>query len=332
MASSHCGPSSSMTVLPQAVRRRRPLALIRPAFGLRSALGLALAAVVGAGTAVVAAPSSPPTAPMAIPDTATVNRDQTNATVDDSDLKLAATAIVDQAISSGALTDEPATLSAQPAAALMSAVYATLQRARSADPSLNPADTRSLMGPVPYNLAHQIRVSYGHRHITLTHTLRRFQHEVFVGVARGFGLDRQHDNVLPARPQPADGVYVLPVLPPLPANPSVAMVALRAAMTRLGEPYVWAAAGPDTFDCSGLVRWAYGRAGIRLEHYTGFQWNEGRHIPAGDVLPGDLILFYKDISHVGIYLGAGWMLNAPYTGQYVNVVPVHGKVAGIVRP
>ena len=198
------GPSSSMTVLPAAVRRRRrPLALVRPAFGLRSALGLALAAVVGAGTAVVAAPSSIPTAPTAVPDTATVNRDQTNASVDDSDLQLAATAIVDQAISSGALTSEPDTLSTQPAAALMSAVYATLQQARTADPSLDPVDTRSLMGPVPYNLAHQIHVSYGHRHITLTHTLRRFQHEVFVGVARGFGLDRQHDHVLPARPQPA---------------------------------------------------------------------------------------------------------------------------------
>ena len=71
---------------------------------------------------------------MALPDTATVNRDQTNATVDDSDLTLAATAIVDQAISSGALTDEPGTLSTQPAAAMMSAVYATLQQARTATP------------------------------------------------------------------------------------------------------------------------------------------------------------------------------------------------------
>jgi cell wall-associated NlpC family hydrolase len=110
------------------------------------------------------------------------------------------------------------------------------------------------------------------------------------------------------------------------------MVAIRAALSRLGQPYVWAAAGPGTFDCSGLVRWAYGQAGLSLVHYTGTQWDQGRLVAPRDVLPGDLILFYRALSHVGIYLGAGWMLNAPYTGQYVSVMPVHGEVAGIVRP
>jgi cell wall-associated NlpC family hydrolase len=318
-------------VLPADVRRRRPIDLIRPTGLFRPALGLALVAVIGVGTAVVAAPTSTPATPP-LPAVA-VARDRTNANVDDSDLQLAATAIVDQAVASGALAAAPATLATEPAAALMTAVYANLEQARVADPGLGPTDTRSLMGPVPFNLSHPLQHLRVRRpRITLTHTLRLFRHAVGVGVSRGLGLNRRHDDVMPARPQRADGVYVDPVLPPVPAHADVAMVALRAAMTRLGEPYVWAAAGPDTFDCSGLVRWAFGKAGLKLLHYTGFQWEEGRHIAATDVLPGDLILFYRSVSHVGIYLGAGWMLNAPYTGQYVNVVPVHGEVAGIVRP
>jgi cell wall-associated NlpC family hydrolase len=261
-----------------------------------------------------------------------VERDQRNASIDAADLQLAATVLVDQAVSSGALSAPPATLSTEPAAAVMSAVYATLQQARAKDPSLQPRGTTALMGPTPFNLMHQIHISARHPRHPLTHALRLFTHAVSVGVSNGLGLGRIHDAVLPARPQQADGVYVEPVLPPLPANPSVAMVAVRAAMTRLGDPYVWAAAGPDTFDCSGLVRWAWGKAGLKLLHYTGYQWDAGRLIPPADALPGDLVLFYGDLSHVGIYLGSGWMLNAPYTGQYVNVVPVHGKVAGIVRP
>jgi cell wall-associated NlpC family hydrolase len=294
-------------------------------------LALSLAIVTGIATAVVAAPSAslPKVAPLPA---FAVARDQRNASIDDSDLQLAAAVLVDQAVSSGALSAPPANLSSQPAAAIMTAVYATLQQARVNDPSLQPRDTRTLMGPVPFNLVHQIRIRARHPRHPLTHTLRRFTHSVAVGLSHGLGLNRKHDAVFPARPQRADGVYVEPVLPTLPANPSVAMVAIRAAMTRLGDPYVWAAAGPDTFDCSGLVRWAFGRAGLKLLHYTGYQWEEGRLIPAADALPGDLVLFYGDLSHVGIYLGSGWMLNAPYTGQYVNVVPVHGKVAGIVRP
>ncbi|HVW80153.1 MAG TPA: C40 family peptidase [Mycobacteriales bacterium] len=287
--------------------------------------------MIGIATAVVAAPSSrlPGVAPLGL--TAPV-RDRLNASIDDSDLHLAATALVDQAVADGVLAAPPDDLQAQPAAAIMTAVDATLQQARADDPSLQPRDTERLMGPVPFNLTHQIHISARHPWHPLTHALHRFAHAVAVGVSRGLGLGRTHDAVYPAQPQRPDGVYVHPALPPVPSDPSIAMVAIHAAMTRLGDPYVWAAAGPHTFDCSGLVRWAFGKAGLRLLHYTGFQWEEGRLIPARDALPGDLVFFYRDLSHVGIYLGSGWMLNAPYTGQYVNVVPVHGKVAGIVRP
>jgi cell wall-associated NlpC family hydrolase len=286
---------------------------------LRAAVGLALCAAAGTGASVLAASPDRPGPAQA-------------AEMNASDLQLAANAIVQQAVSSGALASAPDDVDSRPAYALMTAIYATLQDARNSDPNLEPTDTTSLMGPVPYNLRHRLHPRAHHRHIVTTHTLEQFQHAVRVGTSRGLGMHHRHDHVMPAPRQPRDGVYVEPVLPPLPHDPSVAMVAIRAALSKLGEPYVWGAAGPDTFDCSGLVRWAFGKAGLPLLHYTGYQWNEGRLVPPRDILPGDLVLFYRDLSHVGIYLGAGWMLNAPFTGQYVNVVPVHGKVQGIVRP
>jgi cell wall-associated NlpC family hydrolase len=115
-------------------------------------------------------------------------------------------------------------------------------------------------------------------------------------------------------------------------HPTVGEVALRAAMKQLGRPYVWGGAGPSTFDCSGLTMRAYARGGVRLTHFTGSQWNQGRLIPARDALPGDLILFGHPVFHVAMYLGAGWMLNAPFTGHYVDVAPVWKHVAGVIRP
>jgi peptidoglycan DL-endopeptidase CwlO len=107
-----------------------------------------------------------------------------------------------------------------------------------------------------------------------------------------------------------------------PTGDSVEAIALRYALTRRGDPYVWGAAGPDEFDCSGLVVWAYAQEGISLPHYTGSLWNEGMHVSQSDLQPGDLVFFYQDISHVGIYIGDGLMVDAPSTGQDVMVQPV----------
>jgi peptidoglycan DL-endopeptidase CwlO len=98
--------------------------------------------------------------------------------------------------------------------------------------------------------------------------------------------------------------------------------ALRWALTRLGDEYVWGAAGPTTFDCSGLVMWAYEQVGIQLEHFTGDQWNEVVHVPRSELKPGDLVFFYPGIDHVGIYMGGGMMIDAPTFGQVVQVQPV----------
>ena len=66
-----------------------------------------------------------------------------------------------------------------------------------------------------------------------------------------------------------------------------------------------------TFDCSGLVVWAFAQEGISLPHYTGSLWNSGMHVSRADLEPGDLVFFFADISHVGIYIGNGLMVDAP---------------------
>lgn len=108
----------------------------------------------------------------------------------------------------------------------------------------------------------------------------------------------------------------------LPEATTVGTVALRYALSQRGKPYVWGAAGPDSYDCSGLVMWAFAQEGISLPHYTGDQWNSGMHVSRADLEPGDLVFFFADISHVGLYIGNGLMVAAPSTGQVVQVQPV----------
>jgi cell wall-associated NlpC family hydrolase len=118
----------------------------------------------------------------------------------------------------------------------------------------------------------------------------------------------------------------------IPGGSGVGAVALRAALSKRGDPYVWGAAGPGAFDCSGLVMWAYAQEGISLPHYTGSQWGSGQHISRSQLEPGDLVFFFADISHVGIYIGNGLMVDAPSFGQDVQVQPIDwGIYVGAVR-
>jgi cell wall-associated NlpC family hydrolase len=118
----------------------------------------------------------------------------------------------------------------------------------------------------------------------------------------------------------------------LPEATTVGTVALRWALSKRGDWYVWGAAGPTTFDCSGLVVWAFAQEGIVLPHYTGDLWNSGMHVSEADLEPGDLVFFFADISHVGIYIGNGLMVDAPSTGQQVQVQQVFWNVyVGAVR-
>ncbi len=122
-------------------------------------------------------------------------------------------------------------------------------------------------------------------------------------------------------------------LPQSAGGSSVAQRAVSAAMSRLGDRYVFGATGPKRFDCSGLVQWAYRQAGISTTHYTGTLWNDYRHIPESQLKPGDLVFFYRDHHHVGIYIGNGLMVNAPHTGDVVRIASIagHGHYAGAVR-
>jgi peptidoglycan DL-endopeptidase CwlO len=118
----------------------------------------------------------------------------------------------------------------------------------------------------------------------------------------------------------------------LPEATNVETTALRAALTQRGKPYLWGSAGPDDYDCSGLVVWAYAQEGISMPHYTGSLWDTGEHISRGDLAPGDLVFFGPDIDHVGFYIGNGLMVDAPHSGSDVRVEAVWwGQYVGAVR-
>jgi cell wall-associated NlpC family hydrolase len=113
---------------------------------------------------------------------------------------------------------------------------------------------------------------------------------------------------------------------------SAAQTAIRVACQQVGDPYVWGANGPNSFDCSGLTQYAYKAAGISLTHFTGAQWNEGRAVSRSEARPGDLVFFYSDLHHMGLYLGDGLMVHAPRTGKPVQVTPIsYMPVAGFRR-
>lgn len=92
---------------------------------------------------------------------------------------------------------------------------------------------------------------------------------------------------------------------------------LKAARSRIGDPYVWGASGPNAFDCSGLVMWAHEQLGIKIPRTSQDQINGGHHIARKNLQPGDIIAFYGNASHVGVYAGNNRVVHAPYAGQSV---------------
>jgi peptidoglycan DL-endopeptidase CwlO len=98
--------------------------------------------------------------------------------------------------------------------------------------------------------------------------------------------------------------------------------AIRTAMAQLGDPYVWGATGPDGFDCSGLTSYAYAAAGISLPHSSKAQSQMGVAVSRADLQPGDIVYFYSPVSHVGLYIGGGMMVQARTFGHPVAVTSV----------
>jgi cell wall-associated NlpC family hydrolase len=104
------------------------------------------------------------------------------------------------------------------------------------------------------------------------------------------------------------------------APTAAAQVAVDTALAQAGDPYVWAGSGPDSFDCSGLTQYAYAAAGISLPHSSRMQSTIGAPVAYTDLQPGDLVFFYSPVSHVGMYIGNGQLVHAPYSGSVVQVV------------
>ena len=104
-------------------------------------------------------------------------------------------------------------------------------------------------------------------------------------------------------------------------------------MAQRGDPYVWAAAGPDAFDCSGLTQYAYAAAGVSLPHSSSMQSQMGTSVSRSELQPGDLVFFYSPVSHVGMYIGNGQMVHASTSGKPVQVASLDsmGSFSGARR-
>ncbi|MCT9112268.1 NlpC/P60 family protein [Streptomyces mirabilis] len=112
--------------------------------------------------------------------------------------------------------------------------------------------------------------------------------------------------------------------------------ALAFARTQVGKPYVWGATGPGSYDCSGLTQAAWKAAGVTLPRTTYDQVKAGTTVSLADIKPGDLVFFYDDISHVGLYVGNGMMIHAPKPGAYVREESIfyggESIIHSVVRP
>ena len=119
----------------------------------------------------------------------------------------------------------------------------------------------------------------------------------------------------------------------VPAPSSSAQVAVDTARAQLGKPYVYAGSGPDVFDCSGLTMYAWAAAGVSLPHNAEAQYVSLPHVSQSELQPGDLVFFGDPIHHVGIYVGGGTMIEAPYTGVDVRYHTIYrSDYAGGARP
>jgi len=122
--------------------------------------------------------------------------------------------------------------------------------------------------------------------------------------------------------------------PPAKGGSALARTAVSFALAQVGKPYVFAASGPDAFDCSGLTMAAWGSAGVALPHSAADQFNYGTHVSLNQLLPGDLIFMYQPIGHVEMYIGNGMVVSAPQPGENVLVLSLAshtGDVVGATR-
>lgn len=130
---------------------------------------------------------------------------------------------------------------------------------------------------------------------------------------------------------PADSGAPDPASAPPPSGGAGAAVAF--ARQQLGKPYEWGAAGPDSYDCSGLTMAAWRQGGVSLPHSSSAQYSSTTHVSMSDLQPGDLLFYGSDIHHVGIYVGGGQMIEAPHSGTVVRYASIYrSDLVGAGRP
>jgi cell wall-associated NlpC family hydrolase len=101
--------------------------------------------------------------------------------------------------------------------------------------------------------------------------------------------------------------------------------AAKIACQQIGKKYVWATEGPNTFDCSGLTLYAWKQAGYTLRHYTKWQYDDTDRVSRANLKAGDLVFFYSDFHHVGLYVGGGWMVHAPNPSEPVQMKKIDSE-------
>lgn len=136
-----------------------------------------------------------------------------------------------------------------------------------------------------------------------------------VELPAGVVLPPEITNLIPQVPQAEPAPFTAPFT-------SVGQRAADAAQSKLGAPYVYGATGPGSFDCSGLVQWAYRQAGLNVPRTSYEQAGAGQAVSIAELAPGDVVSFYGG-SHTGIYIGGGNIVHASTAGQPVKVAPMN---------
>jgi cell wall-associated NlpC family hydrolase len=144
------------------------------------------------------------------------------------------------------------------------------------------------------------------------------------------GVTAEMKNITPAVQKP----YVTVAKSSSTASPAaMRKAAVSNALSKVGKPYRWGASGPNAFDCSGLVKWSFAQAGRALPRTSRAQSTTGTSVSRANLRPGDLVFFYKPISHVGIYIGNNKVVHASRKGQPVKVSDMSRmKFTKAVRP